>query len=57
MPCRNCGGSCGHSVGFGQLTTEYRDPWDTSQWTITEWAAAAGILASLVWVWNLTTRK
>jgi hypothetical protein len=33
------------------------DPWDTSKWGITEWAAAAGLIASVFWVWHLSKGK
>jgi hypothetical protein len=42
--------------GLGELVPEGVDPWDTSRWTITEWAAAAGLVLSVVWVWNLTMK-
>lgn len=56
-----CGNPCDHRPGmrgFGQgiVLDRTTDPWDTSQWTITEWAAAAGLVLSVVWVWNLTMK-
>lgn len=44
--------------GFGQglIIDRSTDPWDTSQWTITEWAAAAGLVLSIVWVWKLAIK-
>lgn len=41
--------------GFGQGIVLDRsvNPWDFSQWTIIEWGAAAGILASLMWAWSI----
>lgn len=44
-------------AGMGELVQEGENPWDTSRWTVTEWAAAAGLVASLVWVWSLTMGK
>lgn len=55
-----CGNPCDHGFrGFGQGLVIDRtvDPWDTSQWTITEWAAAAGFVLSVVWTYNLLTKK
>jgi hypothetical protein len=43
--------------GFGELAPEGVDPWDTSRWTITEWAAAAGLVASLYWIMHLSRKK
>lgn len=63
-----CGNPCDHGFrgvtgrlvynphGLGELAPEGVDPWDTSRWTITEWAAAAGLVLSVVWVWNLTMK-
>lgn len=62
-----CGRPCDHGMqgvtgrilgppGFGELAPEGVDPWDTSRWTITEWAAAAGLVLSVVWVWQLTMK-
>jgi hypothetical protein len=43
-------------TSFGELVPEGVDPWDTSRWTITEFAAAAGLIASIVWIWSLTMK-
>ena len=61
-----CGNPCDHGMrgvtgrilgpGFGELAPEGVDPWDTSRWTITEYAAAAGLVLSVVWVWQLTMK-
>lgn len=56
-PYCGCGNPCDHGLrGFGELAPEGVNPWDTSRWTITEWAALAGLVASAVWVWHLTTK-
>lgn len=62
-----CGNPCDHGMrgvtgrilgpGMGELVEEGVNPWDTSRWTITEFAAAAGLIASVVWVWSLTSKK
>jgi hypothetical protein len=42
--------------GLGELAPEGVNPWDTSRWTITEYAAAAGLVLSVVWIWQLTMK-
>ena len=60
-PCdhgfRGVTGRIGFHPGLGELVEEGVNPWDTSRWTITEYAAAAGLVLSVVWIWQLTKGK
>lgn len=38
-------------------TVGYKDPWDMSQWTIMEWAALAGLVASAAWAYQMLAKK
>ena len=65
MRCNACGAVHGFGAvdhlgnrvpgGFGQglVIDRSTNPWDTSQWTVTEWAAAAGLVASVIFAWSL----